>query len=60
MQAKFDFCAHCGKWIGTSEGSIRLSKDGNAEIICNDCIEVEQKRSASSPVDMSIAKLVSA
>lgn len=54
-----DFCSNCGRWIGSLEGVIRQDKDGNAEIICDECIANEQGASKLT-VDMSIAKLVSA
>ena len=36
------FCSKCGKFLSTNEGIIQQGKDGNAEILCNVCIEIEQ------------------
>jgi len=54
-----DFCSKCGCWIGSLEGVIRQGVDNEPEIICDECLAIEQTLSKLT-VDMSIAKLVSA
>lgn len=55
-----DFCCECGCWIGSTEGSLRQGKDGNAEIICDGCIAIEQldlvERSTRLSINIGIAK----
>jgi len=54
-----DFCSQCGRWIGSLEAVIRQGVDNQPEVVCSSCLKVEQKRTASLTVDMSIAKLIS-
>jgi hypothetical protein len=42
MSAKLDFCAGCGGWIGADTGTMRQGPDGEAEIICDECLAIEQ------------------
>jgi len=46
--AKLDFCINCGGWIAADTGTMRQGPDGEAEIICNDCLTLEQNRAALS------------
>lgn len=46
--AKLDFCVGCGCWIGADAGTIRQGPDGEPEIICDVCLELEQGRAAMS------------
>jgi hypothetical protein len=46
MSAKLDFCVGCGGWIGADTGTMRQGPDGEAEIVCNDCLTLEQNRAA--------------
>jgi len=39
-----DFCAGYGGWIAADTGTMRQGPDGEAEIICNDCLTLEQNR----------------
>lgn len=54
-----DFCCKCGCWIGSLEGQIRLSSDGNAEVVCDTCFAIEQ-RACKLTDDTLIAKPISA
>lgn len=44
MSTKLDFCAGCGSWIGADSGAVREGRDGEVEIICDDCVNLEQNR----------------
>jgi len=44
MSARLDFCCCCGSWVAADDGTIRLGPDGDPEIICTDCLEIEQGR----------------
>lgn len=45
--AKLDFCVSCGCWIAANTGTIRQGPDGEPEIICNDCLALEQNRACA-------------
>lgn len=44
--AKLDFCVGCGCWIAANTGTMREGSDGEAEIICDTCLKIEQNRMA--------------
>jgi len=46
MSAELDFCAGCGGWVAADTGTMRQGSDGEAEIVCNDCLTIEQNRAA--------------
>ena len=35
-------CDKCGRYIPSNEGTIRQGKDGDTEIVCTECLAVEQ------------------
>ena len=42
MAASLDFCCTCGCWIGADTGTMREGADGQAEIICAECLALKQ------------------
>lgn len=42
--AKLDFCVRCGCWIAANTGTMRKGADGKAEIICEECLKLEQNK----------------
>jgi hypothetical protein len=37
-----DFCTSCGCWIAANTGTMRQGPDGEVEIICDECLQLEQ------------------
>lgn len=37
-----DFCCSCGCWIAANTGTMRTGQNGGVEIICNECLALEQ------------------
>ena len=57
MAKEIDNCGRCGKWIQTG-GRLRESPNGEIEVVCVDCLELEnlaQAAETSSP-DLIIQK----
>jgi len=48
MSAKLDFCVGCGGWIAADTGTMRQGLNGEVEIICDDCLTLEQNGAALS------------
>ena len=46
--AKLDFCVGCGCWIAANSGTMRQGPDGEPEIICSECEQLEQGRAVIS------------
>jgi len=44
MGAKLDFCAGCGCWVAADTGTMRQGPDGEVEILCDDCLSLEQNK----------------
>jgi len=44
ITAKLDFCCSCGCWISANTGEMRQGPDGEVEIICPECLAIEQGR----------------
>lgn len=40
--ANLDFCTNCHKWIAANEGQMRRGPDNEPEIICDECLALEQ------------------
>lgn len=54
-----DFCSKCGCWIGSLEGVIRQSNDGDVEVLCNECAKIEHTlQKAISDVSLISSKIV--
>ena len=41
-KVSIDFCISCGRWIAASTGTMRTGQTGEVEIICNECLVLEQ------------------
>lgn len=42
--ALLDFCCNCGSWVAADTGTIRQGSDDEPEIICDECMAIEQSR----------------
>lgn len=56
--ANIDFCCNCGGWIAANTGTMRTGPGGTAEIICNECLAIEQSRACALGSDYSSGDMI--